>query len=394
MRVEKHMTACATESDLRITPIDPRQDSRWEAFVDAHPEALIFHHPAWLQVLEREYARRCIGLACEDSNGALHGILALFPTRGLPFGLGGRSGGRRLSSLPRTPLAGVLSTNPAASRALLDAAVRLVDTSSGEMLQIKAADSHLDDLVDGVVRKPWRTSYAVMLPEQRRLLGGAECLRKFGPCDTCRILRFGNCDNHRHVTWAIKKARSQHVVVEESASRADIESWYPIYLETMRRNFVPPRPLRLFHALWDLLRPRGFMRLLVARVEGADDIIGGTILLTYRDSTFAAFAASLQEEFSRHPNDILHWVGIHDACRSGSRLYDFGEVPGAAPNLARFKRKWNCAETELARYSYPPSADGDSGDDPGALRKLVARTWRHVPLKVTATLGDWIYGYL
>ena len=388
------MTVGIAGTDLRIAQIDPHRDSRWEGFVDAHPDALIFHHPAWLQVLEREYGRRCIALICESEDGTLHGILPLFSTRGLPFGLGGRSGGRRLSSLPRTPLAGVLSTSLDVSRLLLEEAVRRVDARSGEQLQIKAADSSLDGLVDGVERKPWRTSYAVMLPEQRRLLGADECFRTFGPCDACRVLRFGNCDNHRHVTWAVKKAKGQHVSVQESTSRADIEAWYPIYLETMRRNFVPPRPLRLFHAFWDLLRPRGFMRLLVARVEGADDLIGGTILLTYRDTAFAAFAASRQAEFSRHPNDILHWVGIHDACRSGSRLYDFGEVPGDAPNLARFKRKWNCTESALARYSYPAQTVSGGDDGPGPVRRLAARAWGQMPLQATAILGDWIYRYL
>jgi hypothetical protein len=394
MPANAHTPADSPAKDLRVIEIDVRRDSRWEAFVDAHPDALIFHHPAWLQVLEREYAQRAITLACEDGSGTLHGILPLSSTRGLPFGIGGRSGRRRLSSLPRTPLAGVLSTSRTASRVLLEAAIRLVDPRSGETLQIKAADPCLDDLVDGVVRQTWRTSYAVTLPEQRRLLGADECSRKSGPCDTCRALRFGNCDNHRHVTWAVKKAKSQHVIVNESTSRTDVDAWYPIYLETMRRNFVPPRPLRLFHAFWDLLRPRGFMRLLVARVEDTHQIIGGTILFTYRDSTFAAFAATRQEEFSRHPNDILHWVGIHDACRSGSRLYDFGEVPSDAPNLARFKRKWNCAETELARYAYPPPPGGPEDGDAGPVRRLAARAWGHVPLKATAILGEWIYGYL
>ncbi|MGE5245482.1 MAG: lipid II:glycine glycyltransferase FemX [Betaproteobacteria bacterium] len=379
---------------LRPTEVDFHRDARWEQFVDAHPDALIFHHPAWLQVLERESGRRCISLACEDREGRLHAVLPLFSTRGLPFGLGGQMGTRRLSSLPRTPVAGTLSLGPEAAALLIREAVRRVDARAGQHLQIKAADRRLDGVVDGVVRQPWRLSYGVMLPEQRRQLGEEECRSRFGPCDTCRVLRFGNCDNHRHVTWAVKKARSQDVVVEESASASDIDAWYPIYLETMRRNFVPARSLSLFHACWDLLRPRGFMRLLIARRQGSDRMIGGTILLTYRDDTFAAFAASRESDFSLHPNDILHWVGIHDACRQGCRIYDFGEVPGDAPNLARFKRKWNCAETELSRYSYPAAPVRTEDGVHGAARMLAARVWTHVPLKATAMVGGWIYRYL
>jgi hypothetical protein len=387
-------TADRSDPGLWVTDFDIHHDGRWEHFVDAHPDALLFHHPAWLQVLELESGRRCISLACEDGDGRLHGILPLFATRGLPFGLGGLMGASRLSSLPRTPVAGALSSSADASSLLVAEAVRRLDTGAGQRLQIKAADHHLDGLVDGVVRERWRLSYGVCLPEQRRELGEEECSRRFGPCDTCRALRFGNCDNHRHVTWAVKKARSQDVVVEESALISDLDAWYPIYLETMRRNFVPARSRRLFHACWNLLRPRGFMRFLVARQRGSDRLIGGTVLFTYRDNTFAAFAASRQSDFSLHPNDILHWVGIHDACRQGSRIYDFGEVPGDAPNLARFKRKWNCVETELSRYSYPTSKTQHEESAPGVARRLVARAWTHVPLKATAVVGSWIYGYL
>lgn len=376
-------------AQLVVNEIDAIRDPRWQAFVESHPEALIFHHPAWLHVLEREYGQHCIGLACEDREGRLRGVLPLFSTRGLPFGALGLQGAKRLSSLPRTPLAGTLALSDQAATLLVAAAIARVHAHRGEVLQIKTVNGHLDRCVDGLVRQRWRISYGVPLPEQRRTLGPEECLRRNGPCDSCKVLRFGNCDNHRHVTWAVKKARKQDVIVVEAASLEDIDAWYDIYLETMRRNFVPPRPRRLFHACWELLRPHGFMRMLIAR-QG-DRMIGGTMLLTYRDTTFAAFAASRERDFGLHPNDILHWIGIHDACRAGASIYDFGEVPGDAPNLARFKRKWNCAEVELSRYCYPEPRDRDAAEEPSVAKRLAARAWQYVPLRATAIVGDWIY---
>src|SRR5215208_1775194 len=87
----------------RVMEIDPQVDPRWEAFVAAHPDGLIYHHPAWLQVLEREYGHRPICLAYEDSDGSLQGVLPLCHTRGIPFNRTSEVAGRRLSSLPRTP---------------------------------------------------------------------------------------------------------------------------------------------------------------------------------------------------------------------------------------------------------------------------------------------------
>ncbi len=380
------------QSKLRVIEVDIHSDPRWEKFVELHPDATIFHHPLWLQVLEREYDQPRITLACEDNQGNLQAILPLLFTRGLPFGVGGNLVGRRLSSLPRTPLAGPLALTPEASAVLLRAAMKIVEKTRGQTLQIKALSALLDGPVDGLVQRPWRTSYAVTLPEERRKLGQEECFRKFGPCETCSILRFGNSANHRKVTWAVKKARSLETSIEEAQSETELSEWYEIYLETMRRNCVPPRPYRLFEAFWDLLRPRGYMRLLVARDQTRSRIIGGSILFTYRDNIFAGFAACREKDFPLHPNDLLHWVGIHDACRQGCRTYDFGETPGDAPDLARFKRKWNCSETQLWRYYYSPGETPDLDFDKSPLaKKIAARLWSCLPLQGTAVLGDWLY---
>ncbi len=83
----------------RIIELDPQTDSRWEAFVAAHRDGLIYHHPRWLQIIEKAYGYEPVCLACEGADGQLQGVLPLFRTRGLLTG-------RYLSSLPHTPVAG------------------------------------------------------------------------------------------------------------------------------------------------------------------------------------------------------------------------------------------------------------------------------------------------
>src|SRR5713226_4109871 len=83
-------------STLRVVEIDPHIDSRWEAFVTSQPNALIYHHPVWLQVIAEVYSYKLVNLACEDAEGRLRGILPLCYNRGLFIG-------RRFSCLPRTP---------------------------------------------------------------------------------------------------------------------------------------------------------------------------------------------------------------------------------------------------------------------------------------------------
>ena len=82
----KILPPCST-GELRTVEIDFRSDPRWEQFVNSHPEGLVYHHPAWLQALVREYKQKCLSLACENKAGQIQGVLPLFYTQGLPFGL-------------------------------------------------------------------------------------------------------------------------------------------------------------------------------------------------------------------------------------------------------------------------------------------------------------------
>ena len=55
------------EKDRMKTPnkvysIDPLEDPRWIPFLEGHPDASIFHTPAWLQALHRTYGYRPLAL--------------------------------------------------------------------------------------------------------------------------------------------------------------------------------------------------------------------------------------------------------------------------------------------------------------------------------------------
>src|SRR5260370_38386897 len=169
---------------MHIIEIDA-QDPRWYAFVNDHPAAVIYHHPAWLQVLETEYGQDSLCLACEDAAGAISGILPLAWTKGLPVGPTVRTG-RRLSSLPRTPVAGPLSTHEHATTALVGAAIDLVRDRPGTRLEMKPSATFSMDAT-GLTCMPWRKAYVLTLP---------------GPSGE---LRFGNSRNRARLKWPVRK---------------------------------------------------------------------------------------------------------------------------------------------------------------------------------------------
>lgn len=361
---------CGMELANRVIDIDPRTDSRWGAFVQAHPEGLVYHHPLWLEVIQRAYGHEPACLACEDKDGALQGVLPLFRSHGLFMG-------QRWSSLPHTPVGGPLVRNESAGAALMREAMARVDRTPGSSLQIKLATGAHAGAVDGLVTVAGQMTFVLELP------GRVE------------DLRLGSARNHARRAWSVRKAGRQQIEVRQAGCDSDLDAWYPLYLDTMRRHAVPPRPFRFFRAMWDLLRPAGVMRLLLAeqRLTERTRLVAGSMLLMSGQTVFYAFNGWHRQDGPQHANDAIQWQAIHDACREGYARYDFGEVAPHNHGLAEFKTRWGAAATRLYRCYYPAPRRVDAliSEASSANGRLVPAAWRRLPLKVTAVLGDRLY---
>jgi hypothetical protein len=368
------------EHGRRIICIHPRIDPRWRSFVATHPKGTIFHHPEWLQILTGEYEREWTALACEDKEGRLHGVLPLLHTRGLPAMAGQRTI-RRISSLPRTSVAGPLSTDQYATNALLRAAVELARKEHPIQLEIKTQTTDFDNLIEGLVRVNWNPLYVLDLP------GDPE------------KLQLGDSRSRRHhIRGAVKKAVNSGIQVRPADTEQELRNWYELYLDTMRRRMVPARPYRLFASMWSTLRPRGLMELLLAEKQGwgRPQLLAGSIFLKFGATVEYSFTGGRRQDFLFHPHDLIQWYAIHDASKHGFRRYDFGEVAGDAALLANFKSKWGAKESGLFRYYYPAPHPLEHRTIPldGAWNSMVRAAWQHLPLSITAGVSNVVYSFL
>jgi hypothetical protein len=302
-------------------------------------------------------------------------MFPLIRTRGLLLPVGGALTKARLSSLPRTPIGGPLSTSQEALRLLLRAAMDRVSQQPGIRLQIKTEGPVLDGLIDGFSGLPWRKSFVVSLPED-----GAELFIR-----------------DHSVRKNVKRAKNSGLQVRMASSEDDLHKWYTLYLRTMRRVVVPPRPLRFFQALWKHMMPIGLMITIFAErhSEGRTELIAGLISFMHNKRVSAGFLGCPAEHFYLRPNDFIHWEGIQWATHNGFREYDFGEVPEGDAQLTRFKTKWGAEERQLYHYYYPqiPAKSSDSSVL-SSYQNLLGGVWQRLPLRVTAHLGDLIYSYL
>ena len=364
---------------LHITELS-LDDARLAPFVSGHPAGTVYHHPAWLRTLIAEYNRGIVVLACERQDGHLAGVFPLMRTRGIPLSLFGGLARARLSSLPRTPIAGPLCESSEAFGLLIRAAIDRVSGVRGLHLQVKTENPLQGAAVDSLSGAPWRRSFVLPLSN-----------------DPAKLRIGSSRTRFKHIRSSVKKAESLGVRARFASSEEDVRSWYRIYLHTMRRVVVPPRSLRCFLAMWRYMEPLGLMKLLLAERpnQGQTELVAGSIFLMCGKRMSYAFSACPAEYFWLQANDLVHWEAIHWGARNDFREYDFGEVPNDAQQLASYKAKWGGEERQLYRYYYPEIISVSS--DSSVLSKhqdLVERVWRQLPLPVTAHLGDLIYSYL
>lgn len=381
MSAASHQKPLPYHSEKRRVIQMDMKDPRWDSFVLAAQGATVFHHSGWLAALEDEYGQRPLKLACVEPSGTVAGILPLMVTRGLPLGIGGPSAGPRLSSLPRTPVAGPLGTSEVVLRDLVEAA-REHASPAGLRLQLKQATTTLDDLMPGLQGTPWRLTYVKQLPAD------PDCLR------------FGKSRNHARIAWAVRKAQREGLRVRDATTEADLRDWYRLYLDVNRWRGIPARPYRLFQAAWQHLKPGGFLRLLLVHREqsGREVLLAGSMLLMLGDTTFYMFNGRLKEALPLRPNDLLQWRAMRDAAVAGYRWYDFGEVKGDDEGLAGFKAKWSTETRMLMRYHSPPlrrdALEYSKPGGPPSIRRVALGAWHRLPLSVTAFAGEQLYRFL
>ena len=358
---------------FRIIDIEPQADGRWDAFVANHPDALVFHHSAWVAALEEAYGYRPRHLACEVDGGELAGILPLVLKRGIITG-------RTLASLPHSPVAGPLVLGPTAAASLVEGAIERMQVERRAHLQLRTAGRELDGIAPELAGRPGVLTYVVRLP------------------DASEDLRFGHSRNHGAIKRAVQKSAKAGVEVRPAETSRDLAEWYGLYVDTTRAHGAVPHSRRFFDVIWELLEPHGFVELLLAerRDGGRTSLLAGSLFFrSGTRSVFFAFNGRRPDALSLRPNDAIHWCSIHDAWKRGVQEYDLGEAEGN-PGLIGFKRKWGAEPRRLYRYYFPSPRDSALAlqKSDSRLARAAEATWRHLPTRATERLGDLLHRYL
>jgi CelD/BcsL family acetyltransferase involved in cellulose biosynthesis len=337
-------------------------DPRWLAFVASHPQALIFHQRAWVNMIGSCYGWRRFVLAVLDDDASLQGGIPVIAVRGLRRR-------ERWVSLPFSdtcpPLLGAQLEPAAFTRAL----ERARQAAGVESLHVRASLAGAE--------QQQRTEAVI---HTTTLSGDFEAV-------------FANFHGSK-VQRNVRRAEREQLTVREGATPADLTHvFYGLHVQTRRRQGMPIQPRDFFSALWEQLVAPGNGKLLL--VYDGDRAVAGALFLSGGDTLTYKYGASDASYWRLRPNHLLFAHAIRWACNEGYRHFDWGRSDFQDRGLRDFKSGWAAVEEPLVYTTLtesPRPAWATSGTKTTALR--VARgLLRRSPAWVCRTIGKLLYRY-
>jgi serine/alanine adding enzyme len=325
---------------------------RWDAFVEAHPDATAYHGWRWRHVFEQAFGHETVYLAAVD-RGEIAGVLPLAIFRSHLFG-------RFAVSLPFVNYGGLCTTTPAAADALLR---RAADLARERRL------AHVE--LRHVARQCPHLSAREHKVGMRLDLAG-DATRAWDSLD-------------RKVRNQVRKAEKSALTARSGGSEL-LAPFYRVFSRNMRDLGTPVYSIDFFRAVLDAfpVETRVFL------VEHGDLPVAGGITVRHRGTLEIPWASSLREYRAECPNNLLYWQIMQFAIGAGATTLDFGRST-PEEGTYQFKKQWGAQPFPLY-WEYVLRAGAAPADLSPKNPKFAPAiaVWKRLPVAVTTLIGPHI----
>lgn len=340
-------------NDIHI--IDPCSSKEWMRFIESHPDAGIFHHPAWMKMLRDIYRYRVFAVCLTQGNEIRAGI---------PFAdVQSFITGKRWISLPFSdhckPL---LPENDPHAVDILMGYLKNKQMSETPKIEIR-----------------WDVESTLQTFHERDFVHHTLKLDK----DEAAL--FTSFDKQR-IQRSVKIADKEGVTVRECKTFDEFEVFYRLQVLTRRRLGVPAQPKNFFKGVWEYLLTQGLGFALIAFKDTTP--LAGGVFFKFNNTVIYKYSASDMTYKLLQPNHAFLWKGIQRALTEGCTTFDFGRSEKNNEGLRGFKRGWSATEQELA---YTVLADRPLKSGPSKLDTVIAPVIRHSPEFVCTLSGELLY---
>ena len=347
---------------MQARPATEQDRQGWDRYVDAHASGSPYHLWAWGQAVESAYGHRRHYWLVEQA-GQIRGVLPLFAFR-VPLR------GTSWVSLPFCDVGGPLADDAEVEH-------QLTDTVLGQ-------------LRGGSVTLRCGTEPAGLNGHPQRRLAAEKVRMLLALPDGSEALMASFKSKLRS---QVRKAEKNGLEFSFGGA-AELPAFYRAFSENMRDLGSPVHSLRLYREIFEHYGDRA--RLGLVRHQG--EIAAGGVTLALERRVCIPWASSLRRFNRLAPNMLLYWGLLADAADRGLEQFDFGRST-EGEGTYKFKAQWGAQPHPLAwcevlpGASEAPAAEQPAGG-PGAVRSLVERGWRKLPLPLANRLGPRVRRYI
>ncbi len=332
----------------RLSVADAATAARWDAFVQACPQATFFHRAGWGRALDRVF-QHPLAMLYAERDGVIDGVLPLAQVKSMLFG-------HAVVSLPFAVYGGVAANTPEAAAALQAEAGRITQQLGAQHLELRHvqrqhADWPLQDLYV-TFRKPLLAddeANMLAIPRKQRAM--------------------------------VRKGIKNGLVAKLDPG---VDRFFALYADNVHRHGTPALPQRWFQTLRDEFGADCD----VLTVEAPDGKALSSVLCFYfRGEVLAYYAGDDESARDLACNDFKYWQLMCHATARGCTVFDYGRSKQGTGPYA-FKKNWGFEPTPL-HYEYQLyKRDAVPQNNPNNPKyKLLIQTWRRLPIGVANRLG-------
>jgi serine/alanine adding enzyme len=321
----------------------------WKDCVKKNSSSTFAHQIEWKYILERSFKQKPVYLLAVADNQVC-GILPIFYYSSLLFG-------KFLVSLPWLDYGGVCADSEKIQIKLIDKAVEIAQQEGCKFLELR-----------GVVSKDQRlhtkTSKVTFLLELE-----ADPEKVWKKLDS-------------KARNQIRKAQKSELTVSFGREE-NLDPFYSVFSTNMRDLGTPVWTKDLFKNILTYLSDSSE----IALVKLKNKVIGGALVLYFKDMMTVPSASSLSSFLKYCPNNILYWEIIKRGCEKGVKRFDFGRSTLNSGTF-NFKKQWVKEPTQLYwqyhlnKIKYLPELNPENPKF-----SLGKKLWRKLPLALTNFLG-------
>lgn len=315
-----------------ICKIDPIQDPRWQAFVERHPDASIFHTVGWLTALQRTYGFRTVAYSTARAGEDLRDGLVFCDA-------GSWLTGKRLISLPFSDHCQPL-VNSAEALAEVIAHVHAERVQARQnFAEIRAL--RIDDLPGTTSLMQRSKSYCFhtldLSPQPEHIF------KKFHK----------DCIQRK-----IRRAEKENLVYRSGRSLSLLQDFYRLQVLTRRRQGLPPQPFKWFSNLLSSLGDQ-----LTIHTVSNDGLPAAAIMtLKLKNTVTYKYGCSIAGLNRLGGMPFLFWQVIREAKANGANKLDLGRSDLENHGLIDFKDRLGATRSVLLYYrdSYVQTANSQT----------------------------------